>query len=117
MPPGLLVAGCNYVFDISAMADSRANIGSTPWCGGYPQAYADVISAQVTITDDGATPNVIHAQAAVARIARKNVVHTKYGDFLVANNRKTPLNAKARMRARLNQHHALSASKTSTIVK
>jgi hypothetical protein len=117
LPPGLLSAGCTYLFNISAMADSRANIGSSPWHGGYPQAYANIVSAPVLINSDGDTPNFIHGRAAVARIAQKNVVHTKYGDFLVVKNRKTPLNAKARMMGRFNQHHVMNASKTSTVVK
>lgn len=49
MPPDLLMAGDSYLFRIQARADSRANMESAPFRSAYPVAYADFVSAPVTI--------------------------------------------------------------------
>jgi hypothetical protein len=116
LPPGLLKSGHSYQFDITAMADSRANMASSPWRSGYPQAWADVVSAPLLI-NSGATSAPIQGHAAVAGVANKNVIRTRDGIFLVTKNGNKPIDAKARMLARFNHHRISQASKAGSTVK
>lgn len=100
LPPGLLAVGYDYEFDIGAIADSRANYNSSPYRSGYPQAYADVISAPLYIN---AASGAIRRQAAVAKGADAKVARTKYGSFLVTAKGSKPLDIKARMLTRFYQ--------------
>lgn len=113
LPPGLLTAGYDYEFDIGAIADSRANFNRSPYRSGYPQAYADVISAPLYINPSPASA-FIRGQAAAARVANKNAIRTKYGSFLVTARGNKPLDIKARMLARFNEH-SLKASQAGPV--
>jgi hypothetical protein len=100
LPPGLLASGYDYVFDIAAIADSRANYNNAPNRSGYPQAYADVVSADLTIAGG---IDAVNGHSAVSKAANKNVVHTKRGSFLVTPKGNKPLDVKAKMMARFGQ--------------
>jgi hypothetical protein len=115
-PPGLLVDGYDYVFDIGAIADAGANFNSSPYRSNYPQAYADVKSELLFITP-GTSAAVVRGPAVVARVARQNAIHTNHGSFLVTPRGTKPLNVKARMLARFNQNRSSQASKAGPIVK
>ncbi len=99
VPPGLLAVGFNYKFEIGAIADSRANYNSSPNRSGFPLAYANAISAPLSIN---AASGAIRRQAAVGKGANAEVARTKYGSFLVTAKGSKPLDVKARMLARFN---------------
>ncbi len=109
LPSGFLEVGYHYEFDIGAIADSVANYNSSPYRSGYPQAYADVVSAPLYIN---AASGQIRRQGAIAKAktASAQVARTKYGSFLVTAKGNKPLDVKARMLARQYQR-SLMASK------
>lgn len=116
-PPGLLEAGESYRFQIIAMADSKANIATSPWRSGYPMAMANVVSATLLI-DANATSAPILGEVAVPLRASKNpTLRTKEGRFLVTKNGNKPIDSRARMRARFNQRRSAPASTTGSAVK
>jgi hypothetical protein len=116
LPPGLLVPGFSYEFDIAAMADSVASIATSPLRSGYPQAWADVISAQLDID-----PNAVVAQTngvfkVIAQAAPKSFVHTKSGSFVKTANAKVAVGSKARMLARFNLNRAAKSGVVAKVV-
>jgi hypothetical protein len=113
LPPGLLAAGYNYQFDITAMADSRANIATSPWRSGYPQAWADVISAPLSINPN-AQLGSIRGKVAVA--AHQGLIRTKNGNFMITKSGQKPVGSKARMLARFHQNRILKVSKSGSAV-
>lgn len=115
LPPGALTPGYDYGFAIGAFADSRANFNSSPNRGGYPQAYADVVSAPLSISATATA--IIRGQAAITGGAGKNVIRSRYGKFLVTARGVKPLDLKARMLARIYQRYSSQASKTAATVK
>jgi hypothetical protein len=50
VPPGIIAPGQSYVFVITALADGRANMETSPHRSGLPIANADAISAPLTIS-------------------------------------------------------------------
>jgi hypothetical protein len=50
IPPDLLASGKTYLFVITALADGRANIETSPHRSSLPVANADLISAPITIS-------------------------------------------------------------------
>lgn len=49
LPPGVLASGRTYLFLITALADGRANMETSPNRSSLPTANADVLSAPITI--------------------------------------------------------------------
>jgi len=49
IPPDFLETGTSYFFRIQARADGKANMASAPFRSAYPVAYADFVSAPVSI--------------------------------------------------------------------
>jgi hypothetical protein len=64
LPP--LSAGNTYVFVITALVDGAANIQASPNRSALPTAFANVVSAPITISS-GATDVVIHGDASVVK--------------------------------------------------
>ncbi len=64
LPP--LSAGNTYVFAITALVDGTANIQTSPNRSSLPTAFANVVSAPVTISS-GAADVVIHGDASVVK--------------------------------------------------
>jgi hypothetical protein len=49
LPPGVVASGKTYLFVITALADGRANMETSPHRSSLPTASADVISAPITL--------------------------------------------------------------------
>jgi hypothetical protein len=64
LPP--LSSGNTYVFAITALVDGAANIQSSPNRSALPTAFANVVSAPITISS-GAADVVIHGDASVVK--------------------------------------------------
>jgi hypothetical protein len=50
LPPGVVAQGKTYLFMITALADARANMETSPNRSALPSASANMISAPITIT-------------------------------------------------------------------
>jgi hypothetical protein len=64
LPP--LSAGNSYVFAITALVDGTANIQTSPNRSSLPTAFANVVSAPITVSS-GAETRVIHGDASVVK--------------------------------------------------
>lgn len=64
LPP--LSSGNTYVFAITALVDATANIQTSPNRSALPTAFANVVSAPITISS-GAADVVIHGDASVVK--------------------------------------------------
>ena len=64
LPP--LSSGNTYVFAITALVDGTANIQTSPSRSSLPTAFANVVSAPITISS-GAADVVIHGDASVVK--------------------------------------------------
>jgi REP element-mobilizing transposase RayT len=64
LPP--LSAGNTYVFAVTALVDGTANIQTSPNRSSLPTAFANVVSAPITISS-GAADVVIHGDASVVK--------------------------------------------------
>ncbi len=64
LPP--LSSGNTYVFAITALVDGTANIQTSPNRSSLPTAFANVVSAPITISS-GAAEVVIHGDASVVK--------------------------------------------------
>lgn len=50
IPPELLTSGVTYLFDITALADAKANVETAPRRSALPTALANVVSAPIVIS-------------------------------------------------------------------
>jgi hypothetical protein len=114
LPTDILPAGYHYVFEIGANANSLANYNSSPYRSGYPNAYANVVSAPLFFNPS--TSGVAKKQIAAARVVNKNIVRNKYGTFLVTPKGNKPLDIKARMLAPAYQRSIARAAKAAKVV-
>jgi hypothetical protein len=74
VPSVLLSPGSSYIFTIKAMADSRANIATSPWRSGLPIADAQIVSGVLTVSGTASSASFVAPMQSVKRGTAPNDV-------------------------------------------